>query len=416
MINKLRATTLIIIGILSLCAINSVSAKQFLDISPLSFDLTINPGEVSINQLEVRNNENYTIGVRINTEDIEAVGEKGQVIVEPPGTKTHSIADWIDFDLKEFVLEPQESKLVNFEISVPEDAKPEGRYGTIIASAIGMAASESGMIIVPRVGALVLLRVGGEAKEEVIVKSFSCSDYSQGQGITFTMRLENKGVVHAKPEGSIIITDQQGKEVANLDLSDKYIMPDAAREIKVYLEEGELQTGGYAVNVVGHYGKENIPLDSPEINFIVPSGKGLEVFSFTHSKQDEWYTNNDPAFFWNKEEGVTGFSYSFDQDPVSIPDNIPEIDQTSISYNKIDDGAWYFHIKAKKWGSWGETIHYPVKIDVIPFYLEKTFITENGIQYKDNVISWWMLILVLMVILSPLGFVMLKKRGNSKKF
>ncbi len=99
---------------------------------------------------------------------------------------------------------------------------------------------------------------------------------------------------------------------------------------------------------------------------IISPPEGPKLFSPTHPSLTTWYKNNNPNFFWQKDPGVTDFSYSLDQDPLGIPDNIPETEQNSITLNDVKDGAWYFHVKARKSGVFGGTSHYPLHIDTAP--------------------------------------------------
>ena len=99
---------------------------------------------------------------------------------------------------------------------------------------------------------------------------------------------------------------------------------------------------------------------------VIPPPEGPKVFSPTHPDTNKWYKDNNPTFCWEKEEGITDFSYSFDQDPKGIPDNLSEGDYTCISYSEVKDGIWYFHVKAKKAEVWGGTSHYLVQIDITP--------------------------------------------------
>jgi hypothetical protein len=102
-------------------------------------------------------------------------------------------------------------------------------------------------------------------------------------------------------------------------------------------------------------------------NFLIPPPEGPRLFSTTHPDQNKWYKNNNPTFSWEKEEGVTDFSYNLDEDPVGTPDNNSEGGEiTSISYSDVKDGIWYFHIKAKKANVWGGISHYLVRIDATP--------------------------------------------------
>jgi hypothetical protein len=99
---------------------------------------------------------------------------------------------------------------------------------------------------------------------------------------------------------------------------------------------------------------------------ILPPPEGPKIFSPTHPDQNKWYKDNNPTFSWQKEEGITDFSYSIDNDYRGVPDNISEGGGQSVSFANLKDGFWYFHIKAKKGGIWGGTSHYVIKIDTTP--------------------------------------------------
>lgn len=97
-----------------------------------------------------------------------------------------------------------------------------------------------------------------------------------------------------------------------------------------------------------------------------PPPEGPEVFSLTHPEQHKWYNNNQASLNWQKEEGVTDFSYTLDQDSYGLPDNLGEGEHSSIDYIDLADGIWFFHIKAKKAGLWGGVTHYRLQIDSSP--------------------------------------------------
>jgi hypothetical protein len=99
---------------------------------------------------------------------------------------------------------------------------------------------------------------------------------------------------------------------------------------------------------------------------VIPPPEGPKVFSPTHPDQNKWYNNNSPTFSWEKEEGVTDFSYSIDDSFYGVPDNISEGNHTSVSFADLEDRIWYFHIKAKKGDAWGGVTHYILLIDTTP--------------------------------------------------
>lgn len=108
--------------------------------------------------------------------------------------------------------------------------------------------------------------------------------------------------------------------------------------------------------------------------------EGPRVFSPTHSDMNKWYKNNNPTFSWEREDGVSDFSYSIDFDSQGVPDNISEGSNTSVSYSDLKDGIWYFHIKAKKGDIWGGASHYLAQID-------RTWPAEFSIEVNPSAIT-----------------------------
>lgn len=113
-------------------------------------------------------------------------------------------------------------------------------------------------------------------------------------------------------------------------------------------------------------GKGTDILDSKsrgEYEILVPPPEGPKVFSSSHPDQNKWYQDGNPVFGWEKEDGVEAFSWSMDRSPFGAPDNSPDGSDTFASYSDLEDGVWYFHVKAKKSGIWGGISHYLVQID-----------------------------------------------------
>ena len=119
---------------------------------------------------------------------------------------------------------------------------------------------------------------------------------------------------------------------------------------KVLLDDGK---GTNILNSLGN-GKYIISLPPPE---------GPNISSSTHPDQNKWYKNNNITLFWDKKDKITDFSYTLDNCPYGLPDEESEGDKSSVSYSGLEDGIWYFHIKAKEDGNWGGISHYLAKID-----------------------------------------------------
>ena len=104
--------------------------------------------------------------------------------------------------------------------------------------------------------------------------------------------------------------------------------------------------------------KDNIPPPAPTIS------------SSTHPDEDNWYSNDDPAFSWtipSDTSGIAGYSYELDHSSSTTPDTTVDTTGNSKSYSNLSNGTWYFHVRAKdNAGNWGSADHYRVKIDDIP--------------------------------------------------
>jgi hypothetical protein len=238
-------------------------------ISPISFELSGDPGDIIINQIKVYNaSADNSIGIKMEVEDIAPRGEIGHVVVEPAETETYSLARWVKVDPEEFILEPKAQEFVTFTLSVPKNAEPGGHYGTILATTRSVVGpGKTGTLVAQRIGALVLFSVSGEIEENLLVKDFSAPNYSEYGPIPFTIRFENKGTIHVKPRGFVTVTDWLGNKVADVEFPQRNVLPNAIRKIDASLDNRWLWLGKYTATVNGSYGISNTPFSTAVITF-----------------------------------------------------------------------------------------------------------------------------------------------------
>jgi len=123
---------------------------------------------------------------------------------------------------------------------------------------------------------------------------------------------------------------------------------------------------------------------------IIPSPpKGPKIFSETHPDQNKWHKNNSPVFIWERIEGAAGFSYKLDDDPFGEPDNIVDTESTSVSFDRVEDGILYFHLKAKKGEVWGGTSHFKVMIDTTSPLSFKPYSEPFSLTVGDNLLIYF---------------------------
>lgn len=138
--------------------------------------------------------------------------------------------------------------------------------------------------------------------------------------------------------------------------------------------------------------KSMIDYGRAEYNIIKKLSDGPTIFSETHPLNNKWYNNSSPIVSWYKNIGIDGFSFELDNKPFTIPDNVIDSVDTTTSFNDLNDGLWYFHIKEKKNGAWGTTSHFLIKIDTFPpakFSPEENSFSASTILSGRSLISFF---------------------------
>ncbi len=136
----------------------------------------------------------------------------------------------------------------------------------------------------------------------------------------------------------------------------------------------------------------NAELGRADYTILVKPPEGVRIFSETHPSQGEWYNNNSPSISWEKDQGVEGFSFILDNKPSTIPENKVLTSETNKGFENLEDGLWYFHIKATKNGVWGTTGHFLVRIDTKPpaeFRPQLNYITASTALIDRALVSFF---------------------------
>ncbi len=112
----------------------------------------------------------------------------------------------------------------------------------------------------------------------------------------------------------------------------------------------------------------------------------VQISSPTHPEQGKWYSCNDTTLVWSTDREAEGFSYLFDQNPLTNPDTTADCDCLQVSFNGVEDGTWYFHLRAKGEGGWGGARHFALHIDTTapdPPPISSSSHPVQGEQYQN---------------------------------
>jgi len=164
------------------------------------------------------------------------------------------------------------------------------------------------------------------------------SNYNGSSGkiltITFKAKLEGKALVNFS-KARILAADGKGTNILS-----------------------NMQGGVYILKAV----KKDIPPVIPEkVSTKVPAAP--RISSLTHPNPEQWYSNNNPEFFWTVPTDVTAVKLLVGKIPVAAPTVLysPPVKRKRIT--TLDDGIWYFHVQFKNKRGWGGTTHRKILID-----------------------------------------------------
>jgi hypothetical protein len=103
-----------------------------------------------------------------------------------------------------------------------------------------------------------------------------------------------------------------------------------------------------------------------------------EINSTSHPNQDEWYAKNDLSLDWRLLSSITGVSFILTDNASSAPGNKSEGIIESKTYNKLEDGRYYFHLRLQNKTGWGPIARRHALIDVTPPTNLKLEIDDGG--------------------------------------
>lgn len=244
---------------------------QALEIAPPVVNLTADPGEVKNVNINLRDISSSSLVVTGEVNDFTASGEDGtpKVLLEEGEPNPYSIKSWID-PLQQLTLEPRQVKSLPVTIRVPKDAAPGGYYGVIRFTANAPGVTGNGVSLSASLGALIFIRVNGNAKESVSFEEFYTTSKDgartglfESQPVTFAARIKNDGNVHEQPTGQIAVKDLFGNAVTNvnMNLELRNILPGSIRKFEASMDKTNIGDrflfGYYTAKITLTYGSDN---------------------------------------------------------------------------------------------------------------------------------------------------------------
>lgn len=276
---KILITSLILL--LGLATSAWAAPTQGIKVAPLSFDLNALPGQKIENIVKVSNPSDREISVNAEVADFAPQGEDGGIEIAP-GYK-YGLSKYMSIFPKSFSLKPGELQFVTVTIDLPKDVPAGARSGAVLFGSAAGLISGSGSVVSGQVGALFVLNILGDLKDQAQIASVGIPRVSTRGPIPLDLRVLNSGGSVAKFKATVEIYNLLGSRVAALDLGPNNILPGAIRKFGARYEEHD-PFGIYRAEVRGTFGTQtltqSIYFAGASPNYLGPLGiLGLVVLS-----------------------------------------------------------------------------------------------------------------------------------------
>ena len=273
-------------------ATSGQTGGQGLEIGPPLLNVVGDPGQVVRSRVSVRDVTKNPLVVTNQINDFVANGEDGspKILLDPGETSPYSIKNWIT-PLESVTLQPGKVKSFDIIVTIPKHAAPGGYYGVIRFTGTPPSLKDTGVSLSASVGALVLLKVNGDAKEQVSLTDFSTANFDPNIGnlnndlpnslfesapFMFVEKFKNSGNLHEQPFGKITITDMFGNTVTEIKVNDppRNVLPGSTRRFNQIVQSkdlaGKFLFGLYHAKLETIYGSAVTPLVGSLTFWILP--------------------------------------------------------------------------------------------------------------------------------------------------
>lgn len=300
-------------------------ASVGLSVSPQKIDKVIFPGETYRSKFRLGNQSQVPLPVSVNVVAFGADDVTGEMHFNTPDPYCPSL--WFNFESTNILLDPEESKVVNFMIKVPDGAEPGGYYVFIYFQPTVLPSFIDGVgpKVLPVVGVPVLISTAfledlGEGYQFDVV-DFSVSknerislledtvDRFKRGGVmlasvlsadsvdtkevkikgsltqvvrrspdSFSITIKNNDIYHIKPSGTLFVYNVLGMKVGEASFQGQTVLPGKSRELSIKMEE---KVGSGFLSLLGYTAGLDVKAISPVRGTVGASDDDISLYFFS---------------------------------------------------------------------------------------------------------------------------------------
>ena len=217
------------------------SSRLDITVSPVSLDLTGQPGTEIHDKIRVHNNTNDVLHLEVQIKKITPSDQDpGFQLADP--TPQDEFISWIHVDTPTFDAQPKEWTYVPFTISIPSTAA----FGYYPVFVIQQDAQKTGATKTAELsgGAAVIASLNvlsPNAYVDAQLVDFKASHHlAEYLPVDFSVMIHNAGNIHVRPRGNIFISSGSKKDIAILEVNPglSTIIPNSSRSFTAEWTDG----------------------------------------------------------------------------------------------------------------------------------------------------------------------------------
>lgn len=250
-------------------------------VSPVTTNLTINPGESQIVTVNVQNVTNKTATFQVIINDFTANDESGKpALLLNPGqyAPVHSLKQFIA-PISNITLGAGQTKEIKVDITIPKGTSGGGYYGAV-RFAPATVNQQNNVTLTSSVASLILVRVPGNFKEQLNLASLDVRGGENGSpSVLFTtnsnlyavVRFQNVGDVQEQPFGKLLLKNGNN-QLASYEINEPTqgnVLPDSIRRFDIKLDKVGL-FGKYTIYGNFGYGTNGQLLSGQATFYVIP--------------------------------------------------------------------------------------------------------------------------------------------------
>lgn len=237
-----------------------------LSIEPAIIDAGATPGSSIERTLNVINTSDAMLPIRLSTQPMRANDADG-IPVEVTNAQ-----DWIAFDEADFILEPNENRVINVSIDIPDEASPGGHYADIVLRALVLERAGQSVVTMPELTASVFVSVAGDITEQhdtvLNGRLFRLRPSAQPGELSYVVT--NSGNIHSLFIPALRLEHPGSGEITSIQLEPTLLLPSESRELTFTLPD-DISLGLNKALLDYRYGTEQQTVDSQTAEvFVVP--------------------------------------------------------------------------------------------------------------------------------------------------